>query len=475
MMFALAICERIKGIKGEDTCTFGRLFVNDQASSKIAVVDLDSGAKVSEFNPPDVTVKSPALYASSDSSTVFVNYRADGTIRMITSGVSWESHGDHNDVIKQNPKLLSAQVKGDMPTHFTSGHKQTIIFFDGQRSSNSSVIGFDDKQLASSLTTTFQFGPMDAQHGNAGPLANNLYFVSQPNPGYKNPSSSNDSLSVGFLIVNTEGGIKYNMNVAGEEGRSCPSYHGHAEYGEYNVFGCAKGILVLRHDTKSDSFESYLLKYHDTGRRTGTFFSQENQQIIIGAHTSTSQYALIRLQVVGGSRSYDANRDVLDFPSNARPCTSDFERASGAVFVTLLTNGTVMVYDVREKWTLRNSLVISDPFSCSGSPPTYPRLVAGYNRFFVLIGTQVKEFKVSALTLVAGRTFNLNFNPGAGIVVGVDKTLSPVPAEACTEGVDLNPNATANAKTSHASSIAQQTPSAGVTTLLLLLLLHVCK
>ena len=317
---------------------------------------------------------------------MFVNFRTSGVVRIIKVGIELENHGDHYDVEKASPSLLNMNITGDMPTHFTPGFNKMVIFFDGRRVSNSSVLGFDDTNFSGNeMTKKFVFGPMDPQHGNAVPLANDHFIISQPNPGFKT-GASNDSLSVGFIVVDKDGKTVYDMNEAGNHDKSCPRYHGHAKYGATDVFGCAGGFLSVTHDMSNNSFTSRQIKYHDSGRRTGTFFEHERQPVIVGQHTcgTPSRFSLIRW--TAGSASYHAVRDVLDFVTEGRPCAAGFELALGQAFVVLLTNGSLMVYDIASGWAYRNSVAAAAPFTCTGA--SHPSMTMGYHRAFLLFPLQ---------------------------------------------------------------------------------------
>jgi hypothetical protein len=393
---------------------------------------------------------------------MYINYRAQGVVRIIKIGIELESHGDHSDVLKATPTLLTLNITGDMPTHFTTGNQKTVIFFDGRRESSSSVLGFVDTDLSGKgMTKQFNYGPMDPQHGNAAPLANDYFIVSQPNPGFKT-RTSNDSLSVGFIVVDKDGKTVYSMNEAGNPDKSCPGYHGHARYGSNDVFGCLGGFLSLTHDPSTNSFTSRQVKHHDSGRKTGTFFEHERQPIIIGQHSGGTppQYSFIRW--TAGSPSYAAPSDVLDF-GTVRPCASGFELALGKAFATLLTNGSLMVYDVASGWVLRNSVVAAEPFTCTGS--TYPRMAMGYHRVFLLFPAkkEVVEYRLSLSTLAKGRTLTTTVQPTAGVVAGLSSAARAV--SACPDGVVLeeaDKAATSAAKNTTASNSAAKSPAGRV-------------
>jgi hypothetical protein len=462
----MIISSSISDARGEETCTFGHLFLNDAQSLKVVGIDLDTEKEV--YQIPDSALQNaptgangPALYPSSDSQHIYVNYRAaEGLVRIIKVGITLENHGDHADVLKATPTLLDLNVTGDMPTHFTMGMQKTVIFFDGRRTTNSSVMGFVDTDLSGKgITQRFTFGPIGQQHGIASQLANDHYIISQPNPDYIK-GTSNDSLSVGFIVVNKDGTTVDSMNEAGNPDKSCPGYHGHAKYGTVDVFGCAGGFLSITHNTATNTFTSRQVKYHDTGRKTGTFFEHERQPIIIGQHSGGTPAQVSLIRWVAGTESYNVARDVLDM-GPVRPCGgAGFELALGKAFAALLMNGSLMVYDVAEGWALLNSAAV-DPFSCSDA--SRPRMVMGYHRLFLLYPAknEVVEFRVSLSTLTKGRTIKTTTQPVAGVVVGLSP--STVATSACTDGVvlqDAEKAATKATSNSTAKSSARRVVSA---------------
>jgi len=217
--------------------------------------------------------------------------------------------------------------------------------------------------------------------------------------------------------------------------KSCPSYHGHGNYGNTHVFGCLKGYLTLTHETSTNTFTSRQIKYHDSGR-TSNFFHHDRQPVNVGQHANGSKNSLIRW--TAGMESLDSQRDVLDF-GDVRLCSAGFELALGQAFVTLLVNGSLMVYDVSSGWMYRNSVKAADASSvCSGAGITFPRMALGYHRVFLLFpdSKKVFEYHVSLSTLTRGRTLSTSVQVAAGVVSGLDPTIR---AEvACSDGVVLN-------------------------------------
>jgi hypothetical protein len=87
-----------KGCKRRGDLHVGRLFVSDGQSPKVVSIDLDSGIEV--YAMPDSAISgfnnTPAVYPSSDAQHIYINYRAQGVVRIIKIGITLDSHGDSN-------------------------------------------------------------------------------------------------------------------------------------------------------------------------------------------------------------------------------------------------------------------------------------------------------------------------------------------------------------------------------------------
>jgi len=115
-----------------ESCTVGRLLLNDAISPKVAVVDLDSAASLFTFSGEGMPSNAAALTETSDSMCSSINYRASsGVTKILCSGLSFESHGDHDDIVKKTPSVLPDTLTGDNPTHISVSFGQTMVFFDG--------------------------------------------------------------------------------------------------------------------------------------------------------------------------------------------------------------------------------------------------------------------------------------------------------------------------------------------------------
>jgi len=435
----------------EESCTAGRLMLNDVSTPKVAVVDLDSGESVFTFAGEGMPASAYSMTATSDAVCASIIYRTtSGFVKILCSGFSFDDHGDHVDVEKKTPSVLPDTVTGDRPTYISAGFGQSVVSFDGTASTSSApatqsyAIAFSDTKFsgAASMPPVFESEKMGQQHGNAGPLPNDHYFVSQPNPAYvaahsvAGGSTNTSSRAMGFIVVKKDRTVVYNMSDASDPDRSCPMYHGNAQLGTTVMFGCATGILVLKVDTATtpNTFTSRRIPYHASGRTIGSFHFHRSQAVVIGQYSNATHYAFIRLQtdMDMASPKYEVARDLREFGS-ARPCRSGFEMAYGKAFLTMFTNGTVLMFDVSSGWTFQSSIQVSESFTCSG---TFPFLVMGYNRAVVVYPNvqEARELLISGTTLKQGRTMKLpqDFKPSSGLVFGIPPSMTKAscPAEA---------------------------------------------
>ncbi len=411
--------------------------LNDAGSPKVSVIDLDSGGPVYTFPGEGMPGNAYSLTATSDWLCASIIYRAtSGFVKILCSGLSAESHDGHYDVMKKTPSALPDTITGDRPTYIMAGFSKSVVSFDGTpavagtAATQSYAAAFADRTFSgtASMPLVFQSDKIGQQHGIAGPLPNDHYFVSQPNPAYL-AGNVTSSRSAGFLIMKQDKTVVYDMNQAGDPDKSCPGYHGTALYKDTVMFGCSTGVVLLKMDTATNKFTSRRVPYHDSGsgRTTGAFHYHSAQTVVIGQHNNATHYAMVRLPTSLASSatgSYDVSKDVREF-GTARPCRSGFELAAGKAFLTMFANGSVLLFDVSDGWAYQSMTQVAEPFTCSGS---FPFLVMGYSRAFVVYPTvrEVREIVISGTTLQQGRTmkFAEDIKPSVGLVLGISPDLA---------------------------------------------------
>ena len=110
----------------DDQVTAWRLFVSDHAEPTVTVIDALDGDVLDRF-----TLSGPvALHRSHDGEAVYAVQGAAGVVTVISSGISFDEHGDHADIDIDPPSLTGAQFTGERPSHFVQNRGEIAAFFD---------------------------------------------------------------------------------------------------------------------------------------------------------------------------------------------------------------------------------------------------------------------------------------------------------------------------------------------------------
>lgn len=108
--------------------TAWRLFVSDHAEPVINVVDALTGNKIDAL-----PLKGPAsLYRSASGRTVFAVQGKADAVSAVSTGITFEDHGDHGDIEVTAPKLTGTEITGTKPSHFVEHDGEFALFFDGE-------------------------------------------------------------------------------------------------------------------------------------------------------------------------------------------------------------------------------------------------------------------------------------------------------------------------------------------------------
>lgn len=233
----------------------GRLVVTTASSAM--VLDAETLDVVSS-HPLPVDSKATATVAS-DGRHVFLRSRGHNKTWVLDGGSWAESHGDHEDYVVQDPKLLNSVVEGNAPGHVVSSQGRTAVYHDG----TGVVASFAESDLLSDSLNIQEFNAGAPHHGIAVPLGKKT-----------------------LVSLWSAGTLPGGVSVFGESGETletfedCPELHGGGIVGQKAVFGCQDGMLV------TDGATSSKIAYPNTdGRRAGVFASPEH-----GATTVAGSY-----------------------------------------------------------------------------------------------------------------------------------------------------------------------------------------
>ena len=203
--------------------TAWRLFVSDHADPKVTVLDALSGETIDTF-----TFKAPTtLYRSKSGKAVFAVQRDGNAVSTISTGISFEDHGDHGDIKIENPKLTGAEFTGERPVHFVEHDRVFATFFDGEGGARL----FTESNALKGETQTRAVDAGAPHHGVAVAYGKH-HLISVPNP--EDPTE----LPVGIAVLDRSGARVGDV-------AECPDLHGEAASGNLMIFACATGILVV--------------------------------------------------------------------------------------------------------------------------------------------------------------------------------------------------------------------------------------
>lgn len=219
--------------------TAWRLFVADQASPVVRVVDPVRSQTIAEFD-----TKGPAALALSDSGrTVFAIQGTANVIQALSTGIRMADHGDHGDLKVEQPALLPVVLAGAKPSHVVDHEGSIALFFDGEGGAR---IATEDALLAG--RTALRDVKTAAPHHGVAVAAGDHVLITQPN--LKAP----DELPVGIRVVDKDG--------AAGDVHPCPELHGEAASGDIVAIACADGLLIAKAGKDKTSVE--MLPYPDS-------------------------------------------------------------------------------------------------------------------------------------------------------------------------------------------------------------------
>lgn len=392
----------------------GRLVFADHEKPVVRILDLDSGEVTHSY---DVPKANPGFAGVSGGRFVVVKTGDEaGTLRILDTGLIAESHGDHVDLAKAEPKLLDFVTKGDRPAHVVSGQGQLALFYDGLRpwegKSEPKAVMISVDSLAKPKPEVTTWPSPAPQHGIAVPLRPRQWLLSVPNPAYaKGDDRSASSRPNGFEIFEmgkpsqkpADWKRLASFNDPERADASCKLYHGYAPArGDRHVFACAEGegggMLVLSATGKGakTSWSARKLAYPDE-RRVSTLRSRESGRHLVGNYGLKTPYdALLRIDPAAKALS---EKDVLAVPGGQAACQFELS-GNGSRLANLTPDGKLRVYQVAPAWRELASFDAVPAFDCAyGAKTPTPGLAVSGNSTFVSdpANGRIREYHLDTL------------------------------------------------------------------------------
>ncbi|MFD2261767.1 hypothetical protein ACFSM5_02630 [Lacibacterium aquatile] len=386
----------------------GRLIFADHEKAEIGVLDLDSYEVTHRLPVP----KANPGFAPVEGGRYMVvkTNDQDGTLLVLDTGLTRESHGDHVDIDKGAVRLLPTQFTGDKPAHVVSEHGWLALFYDGQRpwerKSDPKAVLIETDTLGSDKPKVDVWKSPAPQHGIAIPVGKDEWILSVPNPAYaKGDDQKASSRPNGFEVLNRGQGWKQvaSFNDVSKADRSCKLFHGHAALKDVHAFGCNAqgaekdgGILILQRDAKS-AWTSSKLAYPDE-RRTSTIKAQATGRFMVGNYgTDGRPYdALLRIDPAVKALT---GADAFVVPGNQPVCQFEIT-PDGKRVANLTPDGKFRVYEIAPTWKEVASFDAVSAFDCAyGAPTPTPNLAIVGDSAFISdpINHRIREFHLNTL------------------------------------------------------------------------------
>lgn len=366
-----------------------RLFVSDHSEPVVHAIDAETGEKIDSF-----PIKGPAsLHRSGSGKTVFAVQGSANAVSAISSGISFEDHGEHGDIDVEAPKLLGVEVAGEKPSHFVDHNGDIALFFDGEGvtrnlTENAVLEGKAD----------FKEVKTDApQHGVAVAYGSHV-LLSEPN------MEKPDELPVGIRVVDEAGAQVGDVH-------ACPDLHGEASSGNILAFACETGLLLVKDGAAGPEIEHLPYAEALPDGKVTTLIGGRGLQYFLG-NFGPDKVVLIDPTDAEGFR-------LIELPTRRVHFAVDPIRAKFAYVIT--EDGQLHQVDV-VTGRLTKSLTLTDPYSMDGdwSDPRPRIAVAGDSIVVpdplksVLHRVDAATFEKSGEIDVEGKPFNIVAVGGAG-------------------------------------------------------------
>lgn len=377
------------GFMEGETMVGTRLIVNDYESGLVHIIDLRTNEVIADF---ELSARA-SLYPSPSGRYAFAIQAGGNITNLIDSGVSAVPHDDHFHTDFGNPALLSVEIEGTTPIHYTAHHDQIAIFHDGD---GAATIFTESGLFAGETVTVTTARP---HHGVAVPMGD-VVLTSAPNM-----ENADDALPTGVEVMTLDGEIVQSFH-------ECPGLHGEAAYSETGVaFGCADGILLVERD--GDTFVSRKVANptENPDLRTGTLYAVEGAEYLLGNYGLNT---IVRVDPVAGTSEI-----VIEAP--ARVWRFSFHGEDPSKLVALTIDGNLHVIDIATG-AVEGTVQVVDPFltPASGRAAARPTFVVNGHMAYVSepLPGDIRAVDLETLEIAEGRIF-VGGKPSSLAVFGV--------------------------------------------------------
>ncbi len=362
----LVVSTTLGGALADTAEGHGRLVVADGKQGLLSVIDLETGTVVGRFTTPGPA----SVYPAPGRQYAFAIHREQDRVSILYSGLGLEDHGDHKDLVLQNPYIWATLHTGPKPTHFKSHGDSIVIYNDG----DGTMAVFDSQKLG---------------------LVPDFVEIATGAPDHGAPVAFNGQVLAGSL----NRGVVDLFQLDGKKLASfpgCPRLHGQAVLGTTVAYGCSDGVLLL--EQKADGFVPRKLTNPPGASpqtRVGTLVAHPSFPAFIGNFGQ----GLARI-----------GQEILPIPLLANPVSFNFDKDGQLVVLT--SDGRLHTLEIATG-RVKASLAVTGPIVRSGEGAVVPTLALGDHTAYLTEPAtgQVLEIDLSEMKIT--RKFNVGGTPAS--------------------------------------------------------------
>mmetsp|Transcript_7505 Transcript_7505/g.15320 ORF Transcript_7505/g.15320 Transcript_7505/m.15320 type:complete len:528 (+) Transcript_7505:208-1791(+) len=355
----------------EDDCTHGKLYVLDDTSSDVHVIDVSEGTL--ESLTVETTVSLPSagagqlVYYGVAGDPLVVQYRGqaglgyqDGYVRFIDTGFSFDDHNGHGHVEYSSPAVYENAKLDDcaFAVHQVRHDNKVAIFCDGSYNFdpqvNTTVHVVDETKLGSSTESAIILSKTleGTHHGVAIPVDDGHLLHSLAHPDRIDRVNGTTSLPATFQVVDNDGGVLHELSNTSNPDTHCSGFHGSAARDNTFALACDAvhgGIVIVDYDGQGSTYTSRALSYPQDDKyesfRIGSFAYHKKNSYFVGSY-SIRFGTEFHLVAIDPSSSALEEANILTLPTTTSQCAYQFEVGKGEHLLVFMPNGVLHAFEI---------------------------------------------------------------------------------------------------------------------------------
>jgi hypothetical protein len=373
-----------------------RIFVGDHAQPVVTAFDLSAPQRRWTFT----TQGQAKLYAVADGSVVAAVQSDADAVQLIRSGIRLHQHGDHQDLVVEDPAPILTSLEGPRPFHLVDHAGKIVINYD--LGGYAEIL--DARALAEGKVVATRFPQSRPHHGFVAPLGEHwLSTVASDEPTKDGAAPAR----LGLRAFKPDGTPASDL-------AACAAIHGEAFSGVYLAAGCREGVLTVTADQAGLAFR--MLAYPaglPQGVTTGTLLGSTAMQVFLGNHGADG------LVVVDPAEAPHVQRIGLSF----RRIDFTLDPARPGIGYVLTEDGTMHRIDMLAARIAASAKVVQ-PYSMDGhwNDPR-PRLAVAGDEIIVtdprsglIRRIEAESLQEAGTIAIEGLPYNVVVVSGSGMV-----------------------------------------------------------